>query len=256
MLMDEEREDRRSVLLRLSHELGREDRGWAILGEGNTSSRIDADRFLIKASGSSLGTLRGEDLVECHANVLLSLLDKRSAADLQIENTLLASRVDAKSKKPSVEALFHAYLLSLPDVGFVGHTHATTVNQILCSPRAKQFAERRLFPDEIVCCGGKSVLVPYTDPGLRLAQAIRKAARTFMKKNRYVPRVILLKNHGIIAIGRTPEAVLAATLMAEKAARVWVGATSLGGPTFLREEDVKRILGRSDELMRQRLMNL
>jgi rhamnose utilization protein RhaD (predicted bifunctional aldolase and dehydrogenase) len=200
--------------------------------------------------------LRGEDLVECHANVLLSLLDKRSAADEQIENTLLASRVDAKSKKPSVEALFHAYLLSLPDVGFVGHTHATTVNQILCSPRAKQFAERRLFPDEIVCCGGKSVLVPYTDPGLRLAQAIRKAARTFMKKNKYVPRVILLKNHGIIAVGRTPEAVLAATLMAEKAARVWVGATALGGPTFLREEDVKRISGRSDELMRQRLMNL
>lgn len=254
--MNEQRKDKRSALLELSHELGREDRGWAILGEGNTSSRIKDDRFLIKASGSSLSTLRGEDLVECRANVLLSLLDRRSATDKEIESTLMASRVDAKSKKPSVEALFHAYLLSLPDVEFVGHTHATAVNQILCSPRAKQFAERRLFPDEIVCRGSKSVLVPYTDPGLRLAQAIRRGARTFIQRNKYLPRVILLKNHGIITIGRTPEAVLAATLMAEKAAQVWVGAAALGGPTFLRDEDVKRISGRPDELIRQRLMNL
>ena len=46
-------------LLNLSHELGREDRGLAMLGEGNTSARLTEDTFLVKASGTCLGTLEG-----------------------------------------------------------------------------------------------------------------------------------------------------------------------------------------------------
>ncbi|NBX60264.1 MAG: class II aldolase, partial [Opitutaceae bacterium] len=38
-------------LLELSHQLGREDRALAILGEGNTSARLSADTFVVKASG-------------------------------------------------------------------------------------------------------------------------------------------------------------------------------------------------------------
>jgi rhamnose utilization protein RhaD (predicted bifunctional aldolase and dehydrogenase) len=49
--------DKLASLLKLSHDLGREDRGLAMLGEGNTSCRIDADTFLVKASGSSLSNL-------------------------------------------------------------------------------------------------------------------------------------------------------------------------------------------------------
>lgn len=176
--------------------------------------------------------------------------------DEEIEEALLASRVDQGSKKPSVEALFHAYLLSLPDIRFVSHTHATAVNQILCSPRAKQFAERRIFPDEIVCCGAASVFVPYTDPGLELAQAIRKGVRQFTRERKQLPRVVLIKNHGIITIGSTPEAVLAAMQMAEKAAQIWLGAAALGGPTFMKAEDVARIASRTDEALRRRLMNI
>jgi len=247
---------RLASLLDLSHELGREDRGWAILGEGNTSARIDSEKFFVKASGCSLRTLREEDLVACRFETVLNLLDKKSVTDAEIESALLASRADPGSMKPSVETLFHAYLLSLPEVEFVGHTHAVAVNQVLCSPRARNFAERRLFPEEIVCYGPKLALVPYTDPGLMLARGIRKIVKTFIAKNKYVPRVVLLKNHGIITLGRTPEAVLAAMLMAEKAAQVWVGAAALGGPTLLPPEQVKRIAGREDEEVRRRMMNL
>ena len=45
-------------LLTLSHEIGREDRGLAILGEGNTSVRLSDDAFAVKASGTCLGTLK------------------------------------------------------------------------------------------------------------------------------------------------------------------------------------------------------
>jgi rhamnose utilization protein RhaD (predicted bifunctional aldolase and dehydrogenase) len=245
-----------TTLLELSHELGREDRQMAILGEGNTSALLSADTFLVKASGSSLGTLREEDVVECKANMLLPLLDKSNLTDQEIETALLASRVDPQSKKPSVEALFHAYCLSLDGVEFVGHTHAVAVNQILCSPRASKFAAERIFPDEIVCCGSASVFVPYTDPGLRLAQAIRDRTNEFIKQYDQIPRVILLESHGIITLGRTPAAVLAAMLMAEKTAAIWVGAAMLGGPKFLTPENVARIAGRSDEHYRQRALNL
>ncbi len=66
----------------------------------------------------------------------------------------------------------------------------------------------------------ESVFVPYTDPGFRLAQAIRERTGNFIKKHSRPPRVVLLENHGIIALGRSTEAVLATMLMAEKAATI------------------------------------
>jgi rhamnose utilization protein RhaD (predicted bifunctional aldolase and dehydrogenase) len=246
----------REALLRLSHELGRDDRGWAILGEGNASVRIDSESFLVKASGSSLGTLRKEDLVQCKSLQLLSLMDRPKATDREVDSALYASRIGEDAKKPSVEAMFHAYLLSLPGISFVGHTHAPAVNKILCSPRAMEFAVRRILPDEVVCCGSESVFIPYTDPGLKLAQAIKKHTEAYYKRKKVHPRVIVIQNHGIITIGGTSQAVLAAMMMAEKTAAIWEGAAALGGPVFMTNQQVDRIASRQDEAVRRRAMNI
>src|ERR1035441_4668110 len=144
------------------------------------------------------------------------------------DDALLAARVNQKAKKPSVEAVFHAWLLTLPGINFIGHAHATAVNQVLCSPRARDFATHRMFPDEIVCCSVASVLIPYTDPGLKLAQTIRKETEAFIQKLGHQPRIILMQNHGTIALGASWQAVLTAMLMAEKAAKIFVGAAALG----------------------------
>jgi ribulose-5-phosphate 4-epimerase/fuculose-1-phosphate aldolase len=130
------------------------------------------------------------------------------------------------------------------------------LNQILCSPHARAYGEHRLFPDEIVFCGFASVFVQYTDPGLRLAQSIRQETQFFMKKYQCPPRTILLENHGIIVAGRTTKAVLAGAVMAEKAAKIWVGAAALEGPNFLRQGSAQRIAERSDEQYRQRASGL
>src|SRR5690349_18063532 len=100
-------------LLTLSHEVGREDRGLAILGEGNTSVKLSDETFLVKASGTCLGTLKEEDVVECKFSALLPLLDNDNMTDEEMDNALLAARVNQNAKKPSVEAVFHAYFLSL-----------------------------------------------------------------------------------------------------------------------------------------------
>jgi rhamnose utilization protein RhaD (predicted bifunctional aldolase and dehydrogenase) len=142
-------------------------------------------------------------------------------------------------------------------VNFVGHTHPIAVNGLLCSKHAHAFAKRRLFPDEIVCCGIESVFVPYTDPGLKLSRAIKLAVEEFIVRLSRPPRVILLENHGLIALGSTPEAVLAATLMAVKAAEIFAIAAFISGePQFLTSDQVSRIAGRPDEHYRQQALGI
>ena len=242
-------------LIGLCHELGREERGMAILGEGYASTRLDEETFLVKASGHCLGTLGELGLTRCRFSTLLPLLEG-TWADSDVERLLMESRTDESAAKPSVEGLFHAFLLTLPGISFVGHVHAIAVNQILCSPRAGEFATKRTFPDEIVCCGTESVLIPYTDPGVHLARAIAVGVKDYLECHGEAPRIILLQNHGIIALGGSPNAVLASLLMAEKAAKIFVGAAALGGPVFLTPENVARISGRSDEHYRRKVLKL
>ena len=243
-------------LLDLAHRVGRDDHRMSSLGEGNVSIRLTDATFAVKTSGSNLGTLTESGLAECRFDKLLPMLEAEGLSDEQIDQTLFDARVKTDAKKPSVEALFHAWLLGLPGVQCVGHVHAIAVNQILCSPRARSFARRRIFPDEVVCCGTESVFVRYTDPGLALAKAIRARTLKFVKRTKREPRIILLQNHGVIAVGSSPQGVLASLLMVEKAAQIFVGAAGLGGPVFLDQEQVQRIAGRPDEHYRQSVLKL
>jgi rhamnose utilization protein RhaD (predicted bifunctional aldolase and dehydrogenase) len=256
--MNDSRAEKIASLLKLSHDLGREERDLAILGEGNTSCRLDADTFLVKASGSSLANLAEGQLVACRFSALLPLLDAGEMTDAEVEKALLDSRVDSTQPKPSVEAVFHAYLLTLPGIEVVGHTHPIAVNQAICAGDevSRRYADERRFPDEIVCCGAKSVLVPYIDPGTKLAQGIRQYVEAFVTAENRPPRIILIQNHGLIACGGTTGSVLAATLMAEKSARIFAGASQLGKATSLTPANVARIDSRPDEHYRQRMLKL
>lgn len=242
------------VLLSLSADLaGFHD--MAIAGEGNVSGAIDADSFLVKASGTSLGALGAMHLVEVNARPLLDALDDDATmTDAEVEALLLESRADREALKPSVESLFHAWLLQLEGIRFVGHTHPVSVNALLCSPRAGEYAIRRLFPDQVVYCGPESVLVPYVDPGLALAQEIAKAVRWYRDRSGIHPKLILIQNHGAVAIGNSAADVAAGLMMAEKAARVFIEAAELGGPVYMTPDQVARIDGRIDEHYRQRML--
>jgi len=248
--------DKIASLIRLSHEIGREDRQLDILAEGNASAKISETEFAVKASGCRLAALTEAEIVTCQTSRILSILDQKNLSDVTIDDLLLESRTDPTAKKPSVEAMFHAWLLNLDGINFVGHCHPVTVNQVLCSPRARDFAERRLFPDEVVVCGEASVFVPYVDPGLALAREIAERTRAFHQQRGSLPRLILLQNHGIIAIGANPESVLACILMAEKAAAIFSGAAAMGGPNFMPPQHVERIAARPDEAYRQKELRI
>ena len=171
-------------LLWLSHQLGDPQRGWAILGEGNTSARVDAETFLVKASGSRLSSLTEAQAARVRFAPVLEALENDAALDdAQSRDLLMAAAVGPPGAMPSVETLMHAFLLTLPGVAFVGHTHMTSVNGLLCSVRGWAFLEagHRLFPDEIVVCGVAPCCVSYVDPGLPLARTTRARVTAYLE---------------------------------------------------------------------------
>jgi rhamnose utilization protein RhaD (predicted bifunctional aldolase and dehydrogenase) len=241
------------TLIEMSRRLGRPEEGLVILGEGNTSCRIDEDTFAVKASGRSLPDMTQDSLITCRFQPLLDAMNSSAAGDDVAKAALEASRVGDTGAMPSTEAFFHAYLLTLPDVNFVGHTHPITVNGFLCSEKSDLLA-LRLFPDHIVCCGPTPCFVPYTDPGLVLARALRDAVEKFIRNEGVPPRCILMESHGLIAIGPRPEEVLSCTFMAEKAAKILHVAQSAGGARPFSQENIERIHMRPDEAYRRALI--
>lgn len=242
-------------LIDMSHWLGEEHRGLVILGEGNTSARIDDDTFYVKASGTQLGTIKPEGLVEVDSAKVLAMLDGPELTDDEIKANLRAAMVDPNGKLlPSIETVFHAYLLSIPGVNFVGHTHPISVNRILCSQGWYDCTRGRLFPDEIVCCGIAPAHVEYVDPGVTLARRIKEVVTDYIKERGERPKAILMQNHGLIALGATAKEVQSVTAMWDKTAKVLAGTYQFGGPNFMSEPQVNRIHTRPDEAQRKKLI--
>ncbi len=240
-------------LTALSHFLGDPARDLAILGEGNTSARVDDDLFYVKASGQQMGTITPDGFCAVQFSRILPYFEGEDLSDAQVREVLLACKAESDDHiLPSVETFFHAYLLTLPGAQFVGHTHPTAVNSILCSAHAKEAISGRLFPDEIVCCGAAPCYVEYTDPGIPLARHIKRRVEEYIAANDEWPKTILMQNHGLIAVGRSVKDVQTITSMAVKTARILLGAYSLGGPNFLTPDNVARIHTRPDEHYRQR----
>jgi rhamnose utilization protein RhaD (predicted bifunctional aldolase and dehydrogenase) len=239
-------------LIALSQTLGDPALDYAILGEGNSSARIDDETFWVKASGAEMRTIDAAGFVQVRFDGVLSMLEAEDLGDAEVKARLEAARVDAAATaRPSVETVLHALALRLPGVNYVGHTHPTAVNAILCSQKAEEAIAARLFPDEIVYCGPAPIYVPYTDPGLPLARTIDEAIDHHLDEYRQNPKVILIQNHGLLALGRTASEVEHITAMCVKTARVILGAYALGGPHFMSPQAVARIHTRPDEQYRR-----
>lgn len=245
------------VLIDMSHELGRLERDLVILGEGNTSAVCDDGTFWVKGSGTQLRTVGAEGFVRLYLEPVCVLADRGSMPDDAFKAALDAAKVDPTQKRrPSTETVLHALALTEAGAKFVGHTHPVAVNALMCSVAAEEAISGRLFPDEIVVCGPAPAYVPYTDPGLPLACAVRAAMHRYMDEWNMPPKVILIQNHGLIALGASPIEVDSITAMYVKACRILAGAYAFGGPRFMTPENVQRIFSRPDEAYRRKELKL
>ena len=177
---------------------------------GNVSARDpETGLVVIKPSGVRYEDLRPEQMV---------------VVDLQ-------SQVVEGQLKPSSDTASHLYIYRhRPDVGGVVHTH---------SPYATAFAAvGRPIPvvltaiaDEFggpIPCGGFA-LIGDESIGKVVIDSIGNSP------------AVLLKNHGVFAIGRTAEAAVKAAVMTEDNARtVWL-ALQLGVPDEIPAEEVSKL---------------
>ncbi len=242
----------RERLLQLSHDLGREERQLAILGEGNTSADNGDDTFWVKVSGTSLGTLAPGDLSRVRFEPVLAMLEADDLGQEQVEAGLRAALADPSHKKPSVETFLHALCLNEGGAAWVGHTHAVAINRILCSRLGAEPFLNHIFPHAVVVCGVAPPVVPYVDPGLALAKAIQAELRRYRAELGVPPRLILMVNHGPVVLGANAREAFNVMLMADKWARILWGTYALGGPRFLPADVARHIGGRLDEVVRRR----
>lgn len=229
-------------LIEMSFEIGKPENDYVILGEGNTSAKIDDDRFYIKASGSYLRHANSDTFVEVSFPKALALLDEIDLPEDEIKKNLQAACIEPGcALKPSIETAFHAYLLSLPNVNFVAHTHPTAVNMILYSMNAEDIVRSRISVHEVIYCGAEPVFVGCVDPGLALAHVMRDKVNEYIAKYGQNPKQIFIQNHGLVALGKTAHECEAITAMACKAARIVIGAHGLGGVQYCNLENAEKV---------------
>ena len=175
MQTHEEHEKVLEELIELSHGLGRPERKFTIIGEGNTSASLGDGTFFLKASGTELATIDRSGFVLLYEAKILELLPKGNVSEEELKRFFEDAKVDrSQTRRPSVEALMHAICLSYDGVKFVGHTHPTEINKLTCSTSYPENLKGRMYPDEIVVLGIDSVFVPYTDPGIPMALKIKE----------------------------------------------------------------------------------
>lgn len=242
----------RDLIADLSRRLGDPAMDAAILGEGNTSVR-DGDTMLVKASGATLAVAEPEDFVRLDLAAALALIGDEHAGDAEVD-ALFSAVAESEGRRPSVEALLHAVVYEATDARVVAHSHPTSVNALLCSQSAELLVDGALFPDQIVVLGATPLLVPYVDPGIRLARHVRAMLRDHIDQHGEPPKIIYLRNHGMFALGATAAQVLGITAMAQKCARGIIGAAAVGGVKFMPADEAARIDSRPDEKYRRALL--
>jgi len=199
--------------------------------EGNVSM-IHNNSILIKASGCFLSLMTKDDIIELDSN------------HKQVTNL---------NKLPSMELSFHIWLLNKLNMKFVAHTHPTKTVSILCSNFIHEFANNRLFPDQVIFNGYKSCVIPYAKPGEDLTEAIKLGVNSFIEKEHIFPKLILLQNHGIIACGKSYNECIIISDICEKSAEIFLESRKLN-TIYLSDFDIQNLIFDKKELYRVSLL--
>lgn len=176
---------------------------------GNLSVRLGPDACLITPSGTPYDALTEDDIA-----------------------TLSWTGSWRGSRRPSTEWRFHRDILrERSDVDVVLHAHSRHATAIACLG-----LDIPAFHYMVAVAGGDSVrCAPYARFG---SQALSDNALEALRGR----RACLLANHGLIALGRTPESALALLHEIESLAAMYVIARQLGAPVVLDAGEMAEVL--------------
>ena len=180
---------------------------------GNISARASAG-MLIKPSGVTFPDLTPDQLVQC-----------------DLDGNPLETHL-----KPSSDTATHAYIYRhLPEVGGIVHTHSPYATAWAANARAIPCfltAMADEFGGEIPC--GDFAMIGGEEIGREVVRVL----------SGHRSPAIILQNHGVFTIGKTPHDALKAAVMCEDVARTSHLAVQLGGVKILALEDIERLYQR------------
>lgn len=187
-------------LVRASRAIGSDPR-LVLHGGGNTSLKVTVtdvtgepvELLYVKGSGHDLATIGADGFTPLRLDRLRALLPPTRLTDLQLANELRCASIDAAAPDPSVEALVH----TLVPHACVLHSHADALLALTHSPGGAARVAR--------VYGARAVVVPYAQPGQDLAAACHEAWATQAHAG---TEGIVVLDHGVFAVGDTPEQAL------------------------------------------------
>jgi L-ribulose-5-phosphate 4-epimerase len=189
------------------------DAGLVIWTGGNVSQRVN-DGFLIKPSGVMYPELTAESMVLCD----------------------LDGNVIEGTRAPSSDAAAHAYVYrNMPEVGGVVHTHSNYA----CGFAAAQKpipCVLTAIADEF---GGDIPLGPFAIIG---DDSIGRGIVETLSGHR--SPAVLMRQHGVFAIGKDGKSALKAAVMCEDAAKSVSVALQVGEPVRLADEIIDALFNR------------
>lgn len=196
--------------------------GLVVWTGGNVSQRVDENSFLIKPSGVGYESLTAADMVLC-----------------DLEGNLMEG-----DHSPSSDTAAHAYVYkNMPEVGGVVHTHsnyacgfAAVGQPVPCVLTA--------IADEF---GGEIPLGPFAIIG---DDSIGRGIVETLTGHR--SKAVIMKNHGVFAIGQDANAAVKSAVMAEDNAKSVFIARQLGQPIEIEQADVDRLFDRYQNVYGQR----
>jgi len=226
-------------ILTLGQSIGRHPGRLVLAEEGALAARVTDNRIAVTRKGASLAELQAGDFVHFD----LQRINEVIAHDPVLPEDLAATQLHAEyGAEADEDATLFAWLLGLePALRFAVHVHPVIVDQITASPRARQFSDRRTVHNEVLALGSASLLINYAEPGLGLTREIQKKMILWRDRNKSVPRVILVQNHGVIILGESEVALLRSIDALLKYAELFAGASLLGGPVFLTPQAITQI---------------
>ena len=207
--------------------------------EGSIASRVTDTRIVVTRRGAHLAELDTADLIHFDLERLNAVIAMEPVLPEDIAGAQLHAALGAE---PHEDITLFSCLLALDSsLRVAAHIHPVIVDQIIASPRARQFADRRTVYNEVLALGSASLLVNYAEPGIALTREIQKKMILWRDRNKSVPRVILVQNHGVILLGASAAALQRSIDALLKYAELFAGASLLGGPVFLTPKAITQI---------------
>ena len=239
-------------LLDLTHRLGAPERDLVILAEGNTSELIGGE-IVVKASGASMRFADSTSFAVVDVAALAEVIDDPSSDQERLSRTLQGAG-EAGTIRASIETLVHVAVRMVSPARFVAHTHPTPVVALLASVQGGNAFEEPVYSDELMVLG-RPLHLPYAEPGLALGRLFARRLREHVDEWGDVPSLVLLGNHGIVAISQSVDGADAISTMAVKSARVRLGALQAGGIRGLGQDSTRHYFARPDFAARREALS-